>query len=87
MTRDECSDDELRALYQFCQKCSLDAVDHLLSWADPGRLPPVYMVGLLRYSFARRKQLNHWEAFRGRAQAELAARGQDVSELLRGLIP
>ncbi len=85
MTRDDCSHDEMRALYLFTQKCHVDAINTLLGFADPRRLAPVWMVGLLRYTWSRHEQLSNWVGFRNRVEIELADRGMDPQKLLRNL--
>jgi hypothetical protein len=61
-------------------------LDGIFNDADPSRLTPEYLIGLLRATFVERSLIRRWTVFLARVEAELRARARtDIDELLQGL--
>ena len=73
------------AIQSLLERKDFAVLDSLLSSAAPKEMAPESMVGVLRYSFAARDRLRHWQPFRDEVSEELASRGINTKAVLRGL--
>jgi hypothetical protein len=84
------STETLHILYYFIQalmrKEAWEDIDNFMRRLDVRASNPIIMVGILRYSFAKKEHLFQWDVFLSRVQIELDNRRLNTKELLQGLI-
>lgn len=64
----------------------LRQVDEYFVQADLSRLDPLFSTALLRYSYTMKDALLQWKPFRDRVINNLEERGEQVNQLLCGLL-
>lgn len=86
----ESSNESLRVLYQLIQallrKEAFEEVDNFLKNFNTKISSPEIMLGILRYSYAKKEHLFQWDTFLNRVELELGNRRLNTKELLQGLL-
>jgi hypothetical protein len=75
----------LQTLMDLTGDREFSALDRLLLEADPARLAPEYLVGLLRATANYAMSIPSWSQFRDKVRSQLTKRGLPASEIMVGL--
>jgi hypothetical protein len=75
----------MQALMDFMEDREFSAIDRLFSSADPLRLSPEYLVGLLRVTANYAAYIPSWIVFHEKVRIELIKRELPASEIMIGL--
>ena len=72
-------------LHNMMAEKNYSAVDEILGSIPTNRLSNLSMVSIVRTTYAMKRHLSAWYVCRDKVGKELSSRGEDTSQILRGL--